>query len=88
MMGGSAVCSESVRVYVANPLGFEPRITPPRRCVTLTTTGISLPILDRRFSFKKRNPQSATAATYIGWRKRQMTVRKSSGNSLYSWFAL
>jgi hypothetical protein len=66
---------------VATPLGFEPRITPPQAAVLRFHHGVSrFAILVRRFSFKAQST-NCYSSDCIGWRTRQMTVRKSSGTA-------
>src|SRR5438874_13621698 len=55
--GGSYV-SPRRRFYVATPLGFEPRITPPKGAVLPLHHGVcGLAILDWRFSIQAQCPK-------------------------------
>ena len=64
---------------VATPLGFEPRITPPKGAVLPLHHGVSgSAILDRRFSIKAQSTKCGRSG-WISWKELQISVRKSSG---------
>src|SRR5438034_11205785 len=72
------------RAYVATPLGFEPRITPPKGAVLPLHHGVSrFAILDRRFWIKAQSANLAGNSPKLGCivlhglEGAQMTVRKS-----------